>query len=167
MNYYYANSRNEKRGLTQVPFESGGGCLTWSTYWNETAPVPLQACVHPQSVAALLTHSMGEKMNKYLSACMCVNARVKDWWKQWDRIKIKRENNCERLLKLFFVPNEKLSFSAQGPGLIKINYCSCQSCNPFSVPTLKKATLSFWMMVYFTVCHRKSNHLCSDTPWLY
>ncbi len=65
--------KTKKRELTQVPFESSGDCLAGSTYWNEAAPVPLQACVHSQSVAALPTHSTSVKMNEYLSACVCVS----------------------------------------------------------------------------------------------
>lgn len=51
-----------KRELTQVPFESSGDCLAGSTHWNKAAPVPLQACVHSESVAALLTQRVSQEV---------------------------------------------------------------------------------------------------------
>lgn len=53
----------DNKGLTQVPFEPSGECLAGSTYWNQAAPVPLQTCIHLQSVAALMAHSISVNMN--------------------------------------------------------------------------------------------------------
>lgn len=51
-----------KRELTQVPFESSSDCSARSTHWNKAAPVPLQACVHSECVAALLTHRVSQEV---------------------------------------------------------------------------------------------------------
>lgn len=104
-----------EKGLTQVPFESSGDCLAGSTHWNETAPVPLQACVHPQSVAALQTHSMSVKMNVFV-----VHTPESVTAGNNELGKIKRENKCRaRLLKLFKPQMRNLAFSPRDQGSLK------------------------------------------------